>query len=274
MKKSIVINDLSGLGKCSLTASIPVMAALGVQVCPLPTAILSNQTGYDSYYIDDYTEKMEYILDEWQKRELKVNAILSGFLANEKQVNIVRDCIKRFKDENTLFVVDPVMGDCGVMYKTHNKEMCESITELCFMADVITPNLTEACILLKKDPTKNYSLNEVFEMAKELTQKGPKRVVITGVLVNGKIDNVIAENGEVSCISNELIKGNYSGTGDLIASITTAALINTNHSLKEIITAAADFIGKSTRDAAAEKTDRNDGVPFEKHLLELMGELL
>lgn len=274
MKKCIVINDLSGLGKCSLTASIPVMACLGVQVCPLPTAVLSNQTGYQSYYIDDYTNKMGFILEEWQKRNLKPNAILSGFLANEKQVEIVCDCVKLFKNENTLFVVDPVMGDCGVMYKTHNQKMCESITKLSFMADVITPNLTEACILLKKDPTQNYTLNQVFEMAKELTQKGPNRVIITGVLAGDKIDNVIAENGEVSCISNELIKGNYSGTGDLIASTITAALINTNHTLKEIMTAAANFVGKATYDAYQEKTDRNDGVPFEKHLLELMGNLL
>jgi pyridoxine kinase len=142
------------------------------------------------------------------------------------------------------------------------------------MADVITPNLTEACILLKKDPTKNYTLSEVKEMAKELTEKGPKHVVITGVLMDGKIDNVIAEKGEVTIISNELIKGNYSGTGDLIASTITAALINTNHTLKEIMIAAANFVGKSTYDAYQEKTDRNDGVPFEKHLLELMGDLL
>ncbi len=273
MKKCIVINDLSGLGKCSLTASIPVMACLGVQVCPLPTAVLSNQTGYESYYIDDYTEKMGFILNEWQKRNLKPNAILSGFLANEKQVEIVKDCVKLFKDKNTLFVVDPVMGDGGAMYKTHNQKMCEKITELSFMADVITPNLTEACILLKKDPTKNYTLNEVKDMAKELNKKGPKYVVITGVLANGKIDNVIAENGEVTLISNELIKGNYSGAGDLIASITTAALINTKHSLKEIITAAANFVGKATYDAYLEKTDRNDGVPFENHLAELIKEL-
>lgn len=274
MKNCIVINDMSGLGKCSLTASIPVMACLGVQVCPLPTAVLSNQTGYSSYYIDDYTEKMGFILKEWQKRNLKTNAILSGFLANEKQVNIVKECVNLFKEKETLFVVDPVMGDCGEMYKTHNQKMCDSIRELAFMANVITPNLTEACILLKKDLAKNYSLNEVCEMARELTQKGPKSVIITGVLENGKISNVISENGEISVISNELIKGNYSGTGDIIASITTAALINTNHSLKRIITTAANFVGKATYEAYLEKTDRNDGVPFENYLAELMGDLL
>ena len=148
MKKIAVLNDLSGLGKCSLTAAIPVISAMGVQACPLPTAILSNQTGYASYYCDDYTQHMDAIMDEWEKRGVRPDGIYTGFLAGEKQADKILEFIHRFSSSDTKVLVDPVMGDQGRAYDIYSPQLCEKMRALISQAQVITPNLTEALLLL------------------------------------------------------------------------------------------------------------------------------
>ena len=117
MKKIAVIHDLSGLGKCSLTAAIPVISAMGVQACPLPTAILSNQTGYGSYFWDDYTDRMELIMDEWKKTGFTPDGVYTGFLGDARQVDLILKFVDMFCTEGTHILVDPVMGDRGETYK-------------------------------------------------------------------------------------------------------------------------------------------------------------
>lgn len=148
LKKIAVLNDLSGMGKCSLTAAIPVISVMGVQACPLPTAVLSNQTGYASYFWDDYTDRMEAIMDEWQKREFKPDGIYTGFLAGEAQAEKILAFFDRFCGKETLVLVDPVLGDQGHTYGIYTVGLCERMRELARRAQVITPNLTEALLLL------------------------------------------------------------------------------------------------------------------------------
>ena len=148
MKKIAVIHDLSGMGKCSLTAAIPVISAMGVQACPLPTAILSNQTGYGSYFWDDYTDRMEQIMDEWKKMGFRPDGVYTGFLGDARQVDVILKFVDTFCTETTHILVDPVMGDQGKVYKTYSEELCEKMRILVQHATVITPNITEALLLL------------------------------------------------------------------------------------------------------------------------------
>ena len=159
MKKIAVIQDLSGLGKCSLTAAIPVLSVMGVQAVPLPTAVLSNQTGYPSYYCDNYTEHMEQIMDEWEKRGFSPDGIYTGFLADEEQADKILDFLRRFRKEKTMVLVDPVMGDNGNAYGIYTEGLREKMLQLVGNAHVITPNLTEALLLLygKEGMEKRYA---------------------------------------------------------------------------------------------------------------------
>ena len=158
-KKIAVINDLSGYGRCSLTVAIPVLSVMGHQCCPVPTAILSNHTEFPVYFFDDYTEKMTAYTDKWKELGLSFDAVATGFLGSEAQIEIVMDMIRKLESEETFVVVDPVMGDHGHAYETYTPEMCEQMKELVCMADIVLPNVTECCILTdtpyKKENWKN-----------------------------------------------------------------------------------------------------------------------
>ncbi len=267
--KAAVVNDLSGLGKCSLVAAISVFSCLGVQACPLPTAILSNQTGYESYFMDDYSDRMERYIEEWRKMALRFDAILTGFLANAGQMDHVETFLRTFRTPSTLLAVDPVMGDNGHLYRVCTKELCDRIRSLAFRADVITPNLTEACILLEEEPEASLPVEKAEELAKRLMRRGPARVVITGVPSRERIFNIVGDRGEVSAVSVPSEGGSYSGTGDLMASAVTAGLVRGKHSLTEIVARTAEWIGQAIQEARRDGTDRNDGIAYERNLWKL-----
>lgn len=273
IKKAAVINDLSGLGRCSLTAAIPVISCMGVQVCPVATAVLTNQTAYDSFYMEDCTDAMSHYVEEWKKLGTEFHGILTGFLADVRQAEQIEIFIREFRKENTLLVVDPVMGEDGALYSTYTKELCDRMCRLAMSADVITPNLTEACILLGKKPDVTLKPEAVTRMAQELMEKGPKRVVITGVKDGSWIYNIVGENGEVSLLKVQSEGGYYSGTGDIMAAIITAGMIRGTHTLSEIVEVAAKFISLSMAEARKDGTDGNDGIAFERYLHILWEEL-
>ncbi len=286
MKKIAVLNDLSGLGRCSLTAAIPVISVMGVQACPLPTAVLSNQTGYESYFCDDYTDRIGSIMEEWKKRGFWPDGIYTGYLAGEKQADKILEFIEVFKRENTLILVDPVMGDRGGVYGMYTEELCKKMRILAGKARVITPNLTEALLLLygKEGMKKRWQFltqrtgSELFTEIEEISRKleeqfHVKAAVITGVDVEepGKpvrIGNLVRENGACRWISAEKTGGSYSGTGDLFASVLCAGLVN-GESMERCVRKAVRFLSKAIRDTVQEGTDRNDGVCFEPYLYEL-----
>ena len=286
MKKIAVIQDLSGLGKCSLTAAIPVISVMGVQAVPLPTAVLSNQTGYPSYYCDDYTEHMEQIMTEWEKRKFSPDGIYTGFLADEEQADKILDFFQRFRTENTMVLVDPVMGDNGRAYGIYTEGLREKMLQLVGNAHVITPNLTEALLLLygKEGMEKRYAslleldgrkrLEQIGKIGEQLKKEyGLQAAVITGVesqaeLCVHQMGNLVVENGHSSWCFAPKIGGSYSGTGDLFASVLSAGLVK-EMSMMSCVELAVNFLSKAIAQTVQEGTDRNDGVCFEAYLGDL-----
>lgn len=277
MKKIAVIQDLSGLGKCSLTAAIPVISAMGVQACPLPTAVLSNQTGYDSYFCDDYTDRMKYFIEEWRKRNFCPDGIYTGYLADEKQIDNILEFIHVFKKEYTKIIVDPVMGDDAKVYANYNTGLCEEMRKLVQHADIITPNLTEALLLLYGKDVMEEQFAEAHE---KLVLEGYGRrlratfsletVVITGIHFSeeSRIANLVVTEEGCEWISSAKCGGSYSGTGDLFASVLSAGIVN-GEKVGDSVRRAVRFLEPAIRDAHEEKTDRNDGICFEKYLYKL-----
>ena len=283
MKKIAVIHDLSGLGKCSLTAAIPVISVMGVQACPLPTAILSNQTGSGSYFWDDYTDRMELIMDEWKKTGFTPDGVYTGFLGDARQVDLILKFVDMFCTEGTHILVDPVMGDRGETYKTYSETLCEKMRTLVREATVITPNLTEALLLLYgeegmkermkalSDMEETQLLKEIETSGRELTQRfGLEAIVITGVEVSGsdgraRMGNLVLEKEKADWCFSVKEGGSYSGTGDLLASVLSAGMVR-GIPMKACVEKAVEFLGGAIHDAVEEGTDRNDGVCFEKYL--------
>ena len=187
-KKIAVINDLSGFGRCSLTAAISVIAAMGVQPCPLPTAVLSAQTGYPSYYCDDYTEKMEYFRSEWEKMGQTFDGIYTGFVASEQQIDQIFHFVETFDTPDTFLLVDPVMGDDGRTYAMFTPELLRKMKKLAMTADIITPNLTELTLLTDASYHELVAISdaesmtkEIVKLAQSLCEAGPSKVIVTGI---------------------------------------------------------------------------------------------
>lgn len=274
-KKIAVINDLSGFGKCSLTAAIPVISVMGVQPCPLPTAVLSAQTGYPSYYLDDYTDKMEYIRSEWEKLGAHFDGIYTGFVASEAQIDRIFDFLDTFRKEDTFLLVDPVMGDDGVKYDMFTDGLLEKMKELACQADVVTPNLTELCLLTEADYETvcgllgELKIEVLHQMADSMLQKGAKHILVTGIhlVENGeaKIGNLIIDQEQCELIAFPYIGGSYSGTGDLFASIIAGGVVR-GDSLRDLCMLAGRFVEAAMRDSAVDQVEEVAGTEFEQHL--------
>lgn len=274
-KKIAVINDLSGFGKCSLTAAIPVISVMGVQPCPLPTAVLSAQTGYPSYYLDDYTDKMEYIRSEWEKLGAHFDGIYTGFVASEAQIDRIFEFLETFRKEDTFLLVDPVMGDDGVKYDMFTDGLLEKMKALACQADVVTPNLTELCLLTEADYETvcglpgELKIEVLHQMADSLLQKGAKHILVTGIhlVENGeaKIGNLIIDQEQCELIAFPYIGGSYSGTGDLFASIIAGGVVR-GDSLRDLCMLAGRFVEAAMRDSAVDQVEEVAGTEFEQHL--------
>lgn len=278
VRKIAVFNDLSGLGKCSLTAAIPIISALGIHACPIPTAVLSNQTGYESYFIKDCTDCIDNFTREWQKLNISFDGILTGFLVNSGQVEKILRFLKAFRNENTILVVDPVMADNGETYDIFTDELRDRICELIPMADVITPNLTECCILSGTDyGSLNRIANDgdffeaVFEMCRNLIEKGVKNVIVTGVRRGESICNCICSKKKRALSKTRMFEGSFSGTGDIFACVICGYLVK-GLDIQTAVEKAADFISASIEDTIKDKISPNDGINFEKHLRMLVND--
>lgn len=277
-KKAVLINDLSGLGKCSLTAAIPVLSVMGIQACPMPTAVLTSQTGFKSFFCNDCTDKLDYYTEEWKKLGFQPDGIYTGFLSSEKQVDKILNFISSFETENTLVLVDPVMGDGGRTYSLFTDTLACKMKKLVMAADVITPNLTECCILcdidycefIKNAESPDF-IDRIAELGKALLKRyGVKIVIITGIEHKDsdgtiRVLNLVASDEEVFCVSCKKIGGSYSGTGDLFASVIFSGLLR-GDSLRATVNLAVKFIETSLCDTVNLGIDRNEGIEFEKNL--------
>lgn len=288
MKKIAVLNDLSGMGKCSLTAAIPVISVMGIQACPLPTAVLSAQTGFPSYYCDDYTDRMDAIMEEWKKMDFYPDGIYTGFLADARQADKAVEFIEQFAKEDTKILIDPVMGDNGEEYPIYTEALCEKMRFLVRRATVITPNLTEALLLLYGARRAHVLWKELSLMdeerllkftestGKELSKEFDTEVVITGIDLPARenhqeMGNLICKDGVQTWVSTVKEGGSYSGTGDLFASVLSAGMVKGMDTV-DSVRKAVKFLSKGIHDAVLEGTDRNEGVCFERYLSELAAE--
>lgn len=181
VKQIAAIHDLSGCGRTSLSVVIPILSAMGIKVCPLPTAVLSSHSRFKGYHFTDLTAQMQPIIDHWEKMDVAFDAVYSGFLGSYKQIHIVQRLIDTFSKENQLVVVDPVLGDNGKMYGPFNKKMVSEMKSLIQKANIITPNLTEMFLLLEKPFHPDVSEGEIKEWMLKLSDSGPGTVVVTSV---------------------------------------------------------------------------------------------
>ena len=268
-KKIAAINDFCGFGRCSISVSLPIISAMKIQCCPLPTSIFSNHTGYESYYRTDYTEHMNAYMDEWEKLDLHFNGILTGYLASPEQIDIVKHFIERFKRNGTVTVVDPVMGDDGRLYPTYSPILAERMMSLVSYADILTPNLTEACILTDTEYREDIREEELFALCKRLTKLGPKRIVISGLECDGYLENYVYEEGkEPSLIREHKVGPCRAGTGDVFSSMIAADAVN-GKSLVDAVTHASAFIAKVLRRTVELDIPKADGICFEEFLSEI-----
>ena len=271
-KKIAVINDISGYGRCSLTVAIPILSAMGIQSCPVPTAILSNHTEFPVYFFDDYTSKMRDYMGKWKELGLEFDGISSGFLGSAEQIEIVLEFVKMFGNERTHIFIDPVMGDHGKIYATYTEAMCEEMKQLVSYADIVTPNVTEACILTGT-PYKaaGWTRKELLNMAFMLQMMGAKSVVITGVREGSFYTNVVLEHGsrEASFVKVKSAGNQRPGTGDVFSSVLSGSILN-GKNLKEATEIAAKFVRDCITKSDELEIPHSNGVCFE----EILGKLV
>jgi len=276
--KIAVINDLSGFGRCSLTAAIPVLSVMGVQACPLPTAVLTAQTGYPSYYCDNYTDRMDYFIHEWDKMNVAFQGIYTGYVTNAKQIEKIFKVLDTFYKEDTFLIADPVMGDDGKTYHMYSEDLLKQMKHLIQVADFATPNLTELCLLtdtsFSKLPAKDNP-DELFAVIRELGQiicaKGTGSVIITGIRFFNKetnqpeIGNLYVTQETSQLFSFPDLGGSYSGTGDLFASVLCGGIAK-GDKIEDTIILAGTFLYQSLQDSIIAKTPTIEGINFEKYL--------
>lgn len=271
-KKIAVINDFCGFGRCSIAASLPIISALKIQCCPLPTSIFSNHTGFESFYYTDYTEHMVRYMQEWEKLDLRFHGILTGFLGSPEQIQIVKSFFERFKTDSNITVIDPVMGDYGRLYPTYSPRLAEQMCSLVPYADILTPNLTEACILTETAYDPDMDEARLETLCQKLSAMGPKKVVISGLSRGEDLENFIYEEGKQPHIVREHKVGPCrSGTGDVFSSIIAADAVN-GKDLTSAVRHASSFIAKVLRRTVEMGLPDTDGICFEEYLTEIQQE--
>lgn len=268
-KRIAIINDISGYGRCSTSVILPIVSHLGVQGCALPTAIFSNHTGFPSFFCKDFTEYMPAYIREWKKLDLQFDGIMTGFLGSARQISIVEEFFEQFRSDRTHILVDPVMGDNGRIYPTYTEKLCRDMRRLIGYADIITPNLTEACFITgTRYRESGWRRPELEAMARKLLDMGARQLVITGIKMGkGSIGNVIAsQRSEEIIYQRQLqVEQTRSGTGDVFASVLAADAVNG----VDFVTScqrASRFVRQCLIETMHTETALNTGIDFESQL--------
>ena len=263
------IHDLSGFGRCSLTIVMPVLSAMGLQCCPLPTAYLSTHTGgFTGNTFLDMTDELAAAMEHWNSLGLDFEAVYTGFMGNQRQMDLAAAFLTR-RAGHTLGVVDPVMGDNGRLYRTYTPEMCRGMVRLADAADVIVPNRTEAALLLGLPYEDIGEETEQAEnVVRQLSRDGRRSVVLTGVSLSaGKIGAACFDrtSGDVSFVQTDFVGRSFHGTGDLFASVLTGALVQ-GTPLHHAAGQAAEFVRLCAAHTAPQDLPPREGIDFEPML--------
>lgn len=268
-KKIAVINDLCGFGRCSIAVALPIISAMKLQCCPLPTAIFSNHTGYSSFFCSDYTEHMNAYIDQWINLDLQFDGILTGFLGSPEQLDIVKGFLEKFKTNKNTVVIDPVMGDDGQLYPTYSPVLAKQMRSLIAYADLITPNLTEACILAETEYKPDMGEDQIYVLCEKISELGPKQIVISGLDRGEYLENYVYEVGKASTVIREHKVGSCrAGTGDAFLSMIAADTVN-GKSLADSVYHASAFIVKALYRTVELNIPETDGLCFEEFLSEI-----
>jgi len=270
IEKAMAIHDLSGLGRVALMVVIPILSTLGIQVIPLPTAVLSASTNYNGYKYFDLTKEMQEIITHWSEEKIEFDCIYSGFLGSSSQIQIVINLLQKFSRPHQLIVVDPVFGDNGKLYASMDKKIVNEMKKLIQYADVITPNTTETCQLLDVEYTATLPLKTIKNYAYQLAQKGPETVIITGVndCLREDLTAVVAyqkKTNQYWKVSCTYIPEHYPGTGDIFTSVVTSCLLK-GDSLPLALDRAVHFTSICIRATSGSEVRPHEGVLLEKVL--------
>ncbi len=264
------IHDLSGFGRAALTVVIPILSTMGIQVCPLPTAVLSTHGAFPGYKFVDLTDYMQACIVHWTELNIQFDAIYSGFLGSARQIGIISDFIRDFSREDQLVVIDPVLGDGGKLYRVTKPDMVEQMRQYIRLANVITPNLTEAAFLLEEPYKPDIQDSELKDWIFRLADKGPEIIIITSVPVphSKKQTAVIAFNrddGRFWKVSCDYIPTNFPGTGDAFTSVVVGSLLQ-GDSLPIALDRSVQFISTALRATFGHKYPVREGVLLERVL--------
>ena len=271
-----MINDIAGFGRCSTTVSLPVISVMKVQVCPVPTSVLSNHLGFPLCHFDDYTTHMRDYVNVWKELGLTFDGLYCGFLGKEEQIDIVREFVEMFRPP--VFLLDPVMGDHGKAYSSITEAHVQKMKELLPLADIITPNITEAC-LLTGTPWKEgeWTMQELSGLCErmagicqqESASSGEASIVITGIRQGDSLVNFLWDDGVYTTVASPIAGASRPGTGDIFASILAADAVR-GETLLSSVQKAANFVGLCIAGSEKAGTPVQEGVVFEKYLAALL----
>lgn len=269
-KKILTIQDISCVGQCSLTVALPILSACGVETCILPSAVLSTHTaGFNGFTFRDLTDDMPEIQAHWQKENIKFKAIYTGYLGSVKQVGYVQNILDTMGTDDCVRIVDPAMADNGKLYSIFNDEYVAAMRGLCKSADILIPNITEACFLADVEYRETYDESYIKELLTKLATLGAKTIVLTGVgYAPEKTGVIVYENGSICYYEHNKVSKGCHGTGDIYASAFTGALMN-DKDIFDAAKIAADYTVKCIINTQ-EDADHWYGAKFETALRDLM----
>jgi len=276
MKRIMTIQDVSCIGKCSLTVALPIISAFGIETAIVPTAVLSTHTQFQGFTFRDLTEDMDPIREHWKKENFKFSAIYTGYLGSERQIAIVKNYVKDFKEKDTAVIVDPVMADNGKLYAGFDEHFPEKMAELCKEADVILPNLSEAALMLGVPyPGEDAAPEVTRKLLEGLASLGAGMVVITGVTLSDGTFGFMGldvKKQEFFEYGNLKVPYKSHGTGDIFASAFTGALTK-GFPTFEALKIAADYVTACIKNTYEDPNRVNYAVNFELELPYLMEQI-
>ncbi len=266
MKRIITVQDISCVGKCSLTVALPVISAMGVEACVLPTAVLSTHTAFSGFTFRDLTQDITPICEQWKKEKIHFDAIYTGYLGSFEQLDLMHKLFADFGGKDVLTIVDPCMADNGSLYKGFTPEFALAMAKLCGKADVIVPNMTEASYLLGVPyVASGYDKAYVEKMLKDLAATGAKKIVLKGIEFEEEKIGIAAYDSTTDKITwyfHKKMPQSFHGTGDIFASVLTGALMR-GKSMEDSYKLAADFVVESIKETLSHKDYNWYGVDFE-----------
>ncbi len=265
-RKAAVINDFTSFGRCSLAVTVPILSALKVQCCPVPTAIFTNHTGFPAFSWTDHTDHLEAYIRDWRAIGLSFDTLATGFLGSVRQIDFVRRFVEAFRSPSTLVVVDPVMGDYGRFYPTYDAALAESMRAFLDLADVLTPNLTEACVLADRPYDPAITDAELTDLCATLTARHATRVVVSGLARGANLVNFIYEKGRAPVLDAWPKLGpDRSGTGDVFSSVIIGDLTR-GLAFADAVRHAANFVSRTVSRTIALDLPPTDGLAIEETL--------